>query len=92
MGDPLQWVGLLSILAVSAAIVRVARRSPNAAVAPAAASRPRENSVIDLERTLRPEVVGFSHLRSMLTLSSQAHSTAASTWMRVESKTGADAS
>jgi hypothetical protein len=27
MGDPLQWVGLLSILAVSAAIVRVARRS-----------------------------------------------------------------
>jgi hypothetical protein len=38
MGDPLQWVGLLSILAVSAAIVRVARRSPNAAVTPAAAS------------------------------------------------------
>ena len=32
MGDPLQWVGLLSILAVSAAIVRVARRSPNGAV------------------------------------------------------------
>jgi hypothetical protein len=30
MADPLQWVGLLSILAVSAAIVRVARRSPNA--------------------------------------------------------------
>src|SRR3954467_9317486 len=27
MGDALQWVGLLSILAVSAAIVRVARRS-----------------------------------------------------------------
>ncbi len=26
MGDPLQWVGLVSILAVSAAIVRVARR------------------------------------------------------------------
>src|SRR5215213_4678839 len=38
MGDPLQWVGLLSILAVSAAIVRVVRRSPNAAVTPAAAS------------------------------------------------------
>ena len=38
MGDPLQWVGLLSILAVSAAIVSVARRSPNAAVTPAAAS------------------------------------------------------
>src|SRR3954454_13149132 len=27
MGDPLQWVGLLSILAVSAAIIRVARRA-----------------------------------------------------------------
>src|ERR671910_2106827 len=38
MGDPLQWLGLLSILAVSAAIVRVARHSPNAAVTPAAAS------------------------------------------------------
>src|SRR3954467_7715340 len=38
MGDPLQWVGLLSILAVSAAIVRVARRSPNAAGTPAVAS------------------------------------------------------
>src|SRR5215216_6911746 len=38
MGDPLQWVGLLSILAVSAAIVRVARRSSNAAVTPAVAS------------------------------------------------------
>jgi hypothetical protein len=38
MGDPLQWVGLLSILAVSATIVRVTRRSPNAAVTPAAAS------------------------------------------------------
>src|SRR4051795_3309020 len=38
MGDPLQWVGLLSILAVSATIVRVARRSPAAAVPPAAAS------------------------------------------------------
>jgi hypothetical protein len=38
MGDALQWVGLLSILAVSAAIVRVARRSSNGAVTPAAAS------------------------------------------------------
>jgi|SRR5215207_1081563 len=36
MGDALQWVGLLSILAVSAAIVRVTRRSSNRAVAPAA--------------------------------------------------------
>jgi DMSO/TMAO reductase YedYZ heme-binding membrane subunit len=32
MGDPLQWVGLLSILAVSAAIVRVARRPSQGAV------------------------------------------------------------
>src|SRR3954462_3157376 len=40
MGDPLQWVGLLSILAVSAAIVGVARRSSNAAVAPVAGSVP----------------------------------------------------
>jgi hypothetical protein len=32
MGDALQWVGLLSIIAVSAAIVRVARRSPKGAV------------------------------------------------------------
>src|SRR5687767_12904381 len=38
MGDALQWVGLLSILAVSAAIVRVARRSSKWAVTPAAAS------------------------------------------------------
>jgi hypothetical protein len=38
MGDALQWVGLLSILAVSAAIVRVARRSPKGRVTPAAAS------------------------------------------------------
>ena len=38
MGDPLQWVGLLSILAVSTTIVRVARRSTNAAVTPVAAS------------------------------------------------------
>src|SRR3954451_10501176 len=40
MGDPLQWVGLLSILAVGAAIVRVARRSSNAAVTTVAASVP----------------------------------------------------
>src|SRR5919106_6042511 len=40
MGDPLQWVGLLSILAVSGAIVRVARRSSNAAVTPVVASVP----------------------------------------------------
>src|SRR4051812_41879745 len=33
MGDALQWVGLLSILVVSAAIVRVARRSSETAVA-----------------------------------------------------------
>src|SRR4051794_1318076 len=39
-GDPLQWVGLLSILAVSAAIVRVARRSSDASVTPATASVP----------------------------------------------------
>src|SRR4051795_8936129 len=38
MGDALQWLVLLSILAVSAAIVRVARRSLKAAVTPAAAS------------------------------------------------------
>ncbi len=38
MGDALQWVGLLSIIAVSAAIVRVAQHSPNGAVTPAAAS------------------------------------------------------
>src|SRR3954464_11226018 len=36
MGDALQWVGLVSILAVSAAIVRVAGRSSNAT--PAVAS------------------------------------------------------
>jgi hypothetical protein len=35
MGDPLQWVGLVSILAVSAAIVRVARRTSEGAVTPA---------------------------------------------------------
>jgi hypothetical protein len=38
MGDALQWVGLVSIIAVSAAIVRVARRSSKGAVPPAAAS------------------------------------------------------
>jgi hypothetical protein len=38
MGDALQWVGLVSIIAVSAAIVRVARRSSNGALTPAAAS------------------------------------------------------
>ena len=38
MGDPLQWVGLLSILAVSAAIVHVARRPSKGALAPAAAA------------------------------------------------------
>ena len=35
MGDPLQWVGLLSIIAVSAAIVRVALRTSEGAVTPA---------------------------------------------------------
>jgi hypothetical protein len=40
MADALQWVGLLSILAVSAAIVRVAQRSSNAAVTPGVASVP----------------------------------------------------
>ena len=40
MGDPLQWVGLLSILAVSAAIVHVARRASNGTVTLAAASLP----------------------------------------------------
>ena len=38
MGDALQWIGLLSILAVSAAVVRVAQRSPNCPIAPAVAS------------------------------------------------------
>ena len=38
MGDTLQWVGLLSIIAVSAAIVRVARRSPKGALTPVAAT------------------------------------------------------
>src|SRR3954452_13660488 len=40
MGDALQWVGLVSILAVSAAIVRVAGRSSHAAVTPAVVSVP----------------------------------------------------
>src|SRR3954471_7540345 len=38
MADALQWLGLVSILAVSAAIVRVGGRSSNAAVAPSVAS------------------------------------------------------
>src|SRR4051812_16833540 len=38
MGDTLQWVGVLSILAVSATIVRIGRRSATGALAPAAAS------------------------------------------------------
>ncbi len=38
MGDALQWIGLVSIIGVSAAIVGVARRSPNATVTPAVAS------------------------------------------------------
>src|SRR3954463_1322384 len=38
MGDPLQWVGLLSILAVSAAIVCVARRGSKGTVTLGAAS------------------------------------------------------
>jgi hypothetical protein len=40
MGDALQWLGLVSILAVSAAIVRTVRRSPKAAATPAAAGLP----------------------------------------------------
>lgn len=38
MGDGLQWLGLLSVIAVSSAIVWAARRSPSRAMAPAAAS------------------------------------------------------
>jgi hypothetical protein len=38
MGDTLQWVGLLSIIAVSAGIVGVARRSSNGTGTPALAS------------------------------------------------------
>src|SRR3954467_7448660 len=37
MGDPLQWVGLISILAISAAIVRAVGRSPKTILAPVAA-------------------------------------------------------
>jgi xanthine/uracil/vitamin C permease (AzgA family) len=40
MGDALQWVGLLSILAVSAAIVGAARRSPQMGVTRSATSVP----------------------------------------------------
>src|SRR4051812_13861483 len=39
MGDALQWLGLVSIVAVSATIVRIARRSMNATVTPIAASQ-----------------------------------------------------
>jgi hypothetical protein len=38
MADALQWLGLLSILAVSAAIVRAVRRAPEDAATPAVAS------------------------------------------------------
>ena len=38
MADALQWVGLLSILAISAAIVRAARQAPKGALTPAAAT------------------------------------------------------
>ena len=38
MGDALQWVGVVSIIVVSAAIVHVGRRSTKRAVAPAATS------------------------------------------------------
>jgi uncharacterized membrane protein YozB (DUF420 family) len=48
MGDALQWAGLLSIIAVSAAIVRVARRSSKGAVTPVSAN---------LRRITRREVV-----------------------------------
>jgi hypothetical protein len=37
MGDALQWVGLLSIVAVSAAVIGVARRASKGAVTPATA-------------------------------------------------------
>jgi hypothetical protein len=40
MGDALQWVGLVSILVVSAAIVGAARRTPEPSVATVAASVP----------------------------------------------------
>jgi hypothetical protein len=38
MGDALQWFGLLSIIAVSVAIVRAVRRSPSRVLTPAVAS------------------------------------------------------
>ena len=38
MGDALQWVGVVSIIAISAAIIRVGRRSSKPAVTPAVAS------------------------------------------------------
>jgi hypothetical protein len=38
MGDALQWVGVVSIIAVSAAVVLVGRRSSKGAVTPAAVS------------------------------------------------------
>ena len=38
MGDALQWFGVLSIIGVSAAIVRAARSQPVGAVAPAVVS------------------------------------------------------
>ena len=40
MGDALQWFGVVSIIAVSAAIVRASRPDRNVAVAPAAAGLP----------------------------------------------------
>ena len=40
MGDTLQWVGLVAILAASAAIVGIARRTPKPSVAAAGASVP----------------------------------------------------
>jgi hypothetical protein len=40
MGDALQWFGVVSIIAVSVAIVRAARPGRSVAVAPAAASLP----------------------------------------------------
>jgi hypothetical protein len=38
MGDALQWLGLVSIIGVSAAIIRAARRSPSGDAAPARAT------------------------------------------------------
>ena len=45
MGDTLQWVGLLSILAVSAAIVRVARRTGGGAALGVAAKSARVRAI-----------------------------------------------